>query len=61
MSYLGEKPYCSIEFNDEILEMCFLSERMVYIYTYNLGCNILELYNVLVQVQFTTIKTKCDI
>ena len=29
--------------------------------TYNLGHNILELYNVLVQIRFTTNKTKCDI
>ena len=29
--------------------------------SYNLGHNILELYNILVQVRFTTSKTKLDI
>ena len=28
---------------------------------YNLGHNILELYNILVQIRLTTSKTKCDI
>ena len=29
MSYLGEKSYGSIEFRNEVVEMCFPSERIV--------------------------------
>ena len=29
MPYLREKSYCSIEFRNEALEMCFPSERIV--------------------------------
>ena len=35
-------------------------EKMILVF-YNLGHNILELYNVLVQIQLTTSKTKRDI
>ena len=33
----------------------------MYYMTYNLGQNILELYNVLVEIQLTASKTKCSI
>ena len=29
MSYFGEASYCSIEFRNEVLEICFPSERIV--------------------------------
>ena len=38
-----------------------LSAIQYHISFYNLGHNILELYNVLIQIRLTTSKTKCNI
>ena len=46
--------------SDTIKEKC--APRIpVWDNTFNLGHNILEPYNVLVQVRFTPSKTKCDV
>ena len=48
-----------------ILEPGYLPDYLSFSYdydaTYNPGHNILELYNILVQIQFTTSKRKLDI
>ena len=47
-------------FPASLKKMMFILDEMILEF-YNLGHNIFELYNVLVQIQLTTSKTKRDI
>ena len=38
-----------------------MENKLDFMLTYNPGHNILELYNILVEIRFTTSKTKLDI